>query len=90
MKNLFDQIIMQESTHVESNMFLLTLIAHGDREGWLRDVTHEKAWNRDTLVADVCDVEALRGKPKIFFFQSCWGGMCLSVALKTKELVWHF
>ena len=74
MKRLLDNTIMDESTHAHSSMFVLTVIAHGDQNGFLWDINREPAWNRDMLVAEVCDVEALRGKPKLFFFQSCRGG----------------
>ncbi len=65
---------MEDETHSQSNMFILTIIAHGNKEGHLMDVTGKKGWLIDELVGDVSDGETLTGKPKIFFIQSCRGG----------------
>lgn len=81
MGRILNNVIIVEDTHEENNMFILTVIAHGNKEGHLKDTTGKKAWTIDELVEDVCDVKSLRGKPKIFFFQSCRGGVRLQVIL---------
>ena len=77
MGKLLHNVILDNTTHEKSNMFFMTIIAHGNKEGHLKNVAGKKAWTTDQVVADVCDVDTLRGKPKIFFFQSCMGGELL-------------
>ena len=52
----------------------MVVISHGE-EGKLFDCTHKQQIRIDEDIIDkVCSVESLKGKPKVFIFQSCRGG----------------
>ena len=65
--------IMMEENHVDSNSFALTIICHGNDKGHLFDKNRKKAWDTELFMADLSDVEALVGKPKIIVIQACRG-----------------
>ena len=67
------KFIMAEDTHKDSNCFALTIICHGNDKGQLMDRDRKKAWDTELFVADLSDVEALVGKPKIIVIQACHG-----------------
>ncbi len=65
----------RESTHQGMSMLAVHIITHGTRDGTLRpDDDSGHGLLIADLVGSVCDVEELKGKPKIFFINACRGG----------------
>ena len=56
-----------------SHSFLFSLISTKtlDQGIFIRD--GNKTWNIESLVTEVCDVQDLVGKPKLFFIEACRG-----------------
>ena len=65
--------IMDNKTHEDSNTFVLTIICHGNKHGYLLDKNRSKAWDTEDFVGDLSEVETLLGKPKILIIQACRG-----------------
>ena len=65
--------IIDNKNHDNSNTFLLTIICHGNKQGHLLDKNKSKAWDTEEFIGDLCEVEALIGKPKILTIQCCRG-----------------
>ena len=65
--------IIDNKNHEKSNTFLLTIICHGNKQGHLLDKNKSKAWDTEEFIGDLCEVEALIGKPKILTIQCCRG-----------------
>ena len=80
--------LTEDKLHKDSNCFLFLIISHGTADNFLLDRcllnTHEyyiifvardgnKTWNIESLVTEVCDVQDLVGKPKLFFIEACRG-----------------
>ena len=49
------------------------LHSHGTADNFLLDKDGNKTWNIESLVTEVCDVQSLVGKPKLFFIEACRG-----------------
>ena len=47
--------------------------SHGTADNFLVDKDGNKTWNIESLVTEVCDVQSLVGKPKLFFIEACRG-----------------
>ena len=65
--------IIDNKNHEKCNTFLLTIICHGNKQGHLLDKNKSKAWDTEEFIGDLCEVEALTGKPKILTIQCCRG-----------------
>ena len=65
--------IIDNKNHEKYNTFLLTIICHGNKQGHLLDKNKSKAWDTEEFIGDLCEVEALIGKPKILTIQCCRG-----------------
>ncbi len=67
--------LRQESTHEGMSMLAVHIIAHGNKDGIVRPADD---YGHGLLIADlvgsVCDVQELKGKPKLFFINACRGG----------------
>ena len=75
--------IMDKDNHKHSNAFALTALCHGTRRGHLLDKYQNKAWDTELFVADLSDVETLKGKPKILVINSCRGSkrnLCFAIS----------
>ncbi len=64
----------EDSTHEGASMVVINVITHGGRDGHLCSAGKGHGLHIPDLIGTLTDVEALRGKPKIFFFNSCRGG----------------
>ncbi len=73
MKTLRRELLDQE-THRDAAMFLLTVIAHGNDADDLMDASEAPAWNTHEMAQELSSVETLRGKPKVLIIQACRGG----------------
>jgi len=71
--NVVKRKITTESMHKDSNCFLLLVISHGTADNFLLDKDGNKTWNLESLVTEICDVQTLVGKPKLFFIEACRG-----------------
>ena len=58
--------IIDNKNHEKNNTFLLTIICHGNKQGHLLDKNKSNAWDTEEFIGDLCEVEALIGKPKDF------------------------
>ena len=64
-------------SHGTADNFLLDrsafslLITYNQSKVFIRD--GNKTWNIESLVTEVCDVQDLVGKPKLFFIEACRG-----------------
>eukprot|EP00090_Calanus_glacialis_P039506 TRINITY_DN6877_c0_g1_i6.p1 TRINITY_DN6877_c0_g1~~TRINITY_DN6877_c0_g1_i6.p1 ORF type:complete len:550 (+),score=134.88 TRINITY_DN6877_c0_g1_i6:180-1652(+) len=65
--------VTEESKHKDANCFLMLIISHGTADNFLVDKDGNKTWNIESLVTEVCDVQSLIGKPKLFFIEACRG-----------------
>ena len=68
------RFMKNESNHVGCNMFLLTVICHGNKEGKLMDTDGNPTWDTEELAKEISELDSLKGKPKIFFIQASRGG----------------
>jgi len=76
----------EEKSHKDANCFLMVIISHGTADNFIVDTDGNKAWNIESLVTEVCDVQSLVGKPKLFFIEACRGkGHNFSTQLMTKS-----
>ena len=67
--------LAQESTHQGMSMMALHIITHGTKDGILRPGGNAGyGMLIQDLVGSVCDVNELKGKPKMFFINACRGG----------------
>lgn len=64
---------LKDEMHVESNMFVLLVICHGDSEENLLDKDQKKTWNTNQLASELSAVKSLHGKPKLLIIQACRG-----------------
>jgi len=71
--NLVKRKVTEEKLHREANCFLMLVISHGTADNFLLDCEGNKTWNIESLVTEVCDVQVLVGKPKLFFIEACRG-----------------
>ena len=65
--------VTEEKLHRDSNCFLMLIISHGTADNFLLDRDGNKTWNIESLVTEICDVDDLVGKPKLFFIEACRG-----------------
>ena len=65
--------VTEEKLHKDANCFLMLIISHGTADNFLLDREGNKTWNIESLVTEVCDVQDLAGKPKLFFIEACIG-----------------
>ena len=65
--------IITDDHHVGCNMFLLTILCHGNKHGHLLDKHKNKGWDTEEFVADLSEVETLIKKPKVIIMQACRG-----------------
>ena len=65
--------LTEEKLHRDSNCFLMLIISHGTADNFLLDREGNKTWNIESLVTEICDVQDLVGKPKLFFIEACRG-----------------
>jgi len=65
--------LTEETRHRDANCFLMLIISHGTADNFLLDKDGNKTWNIESLVTEVCDVQSLVGKPKLFFIEACRG-----------------
>ena len=79
----------EEGKHKDANCFLILIIryhdpisiinhghllfSHGTADNFIVDKEGNKTWNIESLVTEVCDVQSLVGKPKLFFIEACRG-----------------
>merc|ERR1711892_149543 len=70
--NMVKRKVTEESKHKDANCFLMLIISHGTAD-FILDKDREKTWNIESLVTEVCDVQSLVGKPKLFFIEACRG-----------------
>ena len=63
----------KEETHTGSSMCLVNILTHGGDNGHLCGVNKSPGFHIPFLVGTLSDVEALRGKPKVFFISACRG-----------------
>ncbi len=77
--------LSKERTHQGMSMVAVHIITHGTKEGILRPAGD---YGQGILLADLvgtlCDVQQLRGKPKLFFINACRGG---KVSLMPYQLI---
>jgi len=71
--NIIKRKVTEESNHKDANCFLMLIISHGTADNFLLDKDGNKTWNIESLVTEVCDVQSLVGKPKLFFIEACRG-----------------
>eukprot|EP00092_Neocalanus_flemingeri_P038831 GFUD01042275.1.p1 GENE.GFUD01042275.1~~GFUD01042275.1.p1 ORF type:complete len:543 (+),score=121.27 GFUD01042275.1:118-1746(+) len=71
--NVVKRKVTEESKHKDANCFLMLIISHGTADNFLLDKDGNKTWNIESLVTEVCDVQSLVGKPKLFFIEACRG-----------------
>ncbi len=71
----------EESTHEGASMVVINIITHGGRGGVLCSADQGHGLHIPDLIGTLTDVEALRGKPKIFFFNACRGGEDINLKL---------
>ena len=71
----------EESMHKGASMVVINVLTHGNKDGHLSAVDGGHGWYIQDLVGTLTDVEALRGKPKIFFFNACRGGKVAFMSL---------
>ena len=64
---------MTDEHHEDCNMFLMTILCHGNKHGHLLDKHKNKAWDTEEFVGDLSEVETLTGKPKVIIMQACRG-----------------
>ena len=75
MMRLIRRRLSKEKTHQGMSMVAVHIITHGTREGILRSTSEfGQGFLLGDLVGTLCDVQVLRGKPKIFFVNACRGG----------------
>ena len=65
--NTVKRKMTEEKLHRDANCFLMLIISHGTADNFLLDKDGNKTWNIESLVTEVCDVQDLTGKPKLFF-----------------------
>jgi hypothetical protein len=63
----------RSARHRDASCFLLLVISHGTADNFLQDREGTKTWNLESLVTEICDMESLVGKPKLFFIEACRG-----------------
>ena len=51
----------------------MLLSSHGTADNFIVDKDGNKTWNIESLITEVCDVQSLVGKPKLFFIEACRG-----------------
>jgi predicted peroxiredoxin len=71
--NIVKRKMTEKSKHNDANCFLLLIISHGTADNFIVDTEGNKTWNIESLVTEVCDVQSLVGKPKLFFIEACRG-----------------
>ena len=71
--NAVKRKVTEEKLHKDANCFLMLIISHGTADNFLLDREGNKTWNIESLVTEVCDVQDLAGKPKLFFIEACRG-----------------
>jgi len=71
--NMVKRKVTEESKHKDANCFLMLIISHGTADNFILDKDGNKTWNIESLVTEVCDVQSLVGKPKLFFIEACRG-----------------
>ena len=71
--NAVKRKLTEEKLHRDYNCFLLVMISHGTGDNFLLDREGNKTWNIESLVTEICDVQELEGKPKLFFIEACRG-----------------
>ena len=74
--------LLSEETHQDSNCVAITLICHGNEEGWLLDTNRRRAWMLEDFVADLGLVETLVGRPKLMVVQACRGSNYVCVTIQ--------
>lgn len=73
------EFITEESTQTEhGDCFILFALSHG-RKGQVFGMDGEPLDIDNDIIRPFEECMALKGKPKIFFFQACQGGESLSV-----------
>jgi len=84
--NMVKRKMTEEKCHKDANCFLMVIISHGTADNFIVDTDGNKAWNIESLVTEVCDVQSLVGKPKLFFIEACRGkGHNFSSQMMTKS-----
>ena len=71
--NAVKRKLTEDKLHRDYNCFLLVMISHGTGDNFLLDREGNKTWNIESLVTEICDVQDLVGKPKLFFIEACRG-----------------
>ena len=71
--NAVKRRLTEDKLHRDYNYFLLVMISHGTGDNFLLDREGNKTWNIESLVTEICDVQDLVGKPKLFFIEACRG-----------------
>jgi len=71
--NIVKRKVTEESKHKDANCFLMLIISHGTADNFIVDKDGNKTWNIESLITEVCDVQSLVGKPKLFFIEACRG-----------------
>ena len=65
--------------HQRCNCFLFVVICHVMDQGWLLDVNKIPAYTLEQLTGEVCGVQSLQGKPKVFLVEEYGSGKFFSL-----------